>query len=146
MFCEKCGGKCNADRKCYICGEINELVEKTTCKAYKKDRIYRSAGLSFFCIALIVINAIFILFLAIDLSYGGLFPVMVLKWTNLLLCAFMIVLCVFMLKMKKWALITYTVVFVISLFLPLVSFLVYNLLVHVIVLFFIYKNDFMYFD
>ena len=145
MFCDECGGKCYTDNKCSLCGHINLPEDRLKPKEYKKKRLFRSAWLSLTCFTVIITNVLWlvvigVLFVTNDFALGQkgmIFLVSVLV---------QLVLAIFMLRLKKWALVAYTIVFFMDI--PLVMLLMLYLvfkIISAVTIIAIYKNDWEYF-
>ena len=147
MICDKCGGKCNQNDRCSICNYDNSNVKTASQNVYTRASSYRSTRLTVFLLLFIVIDSIMIIMSVIGLFNADAEPVSkVLTGIGLFFAASEIVLCIFMLQLKKWALTTYIVLMIITGLLELFSYGLISILLKALLLYFIFKNDWEYFE
>lgn len=146
MVCEICGSKISQNNKCFNCGHDNSSV-KTTTKYVKSSAIYRSVRLTVFLYLLIIINAILI-----SLTVSSIFnyelnkALLIISTISIVLAAFEILLSVFMLKLKKWALKAYIITNIIAGVIRIFALDFITVIIKALFLYFIFRNDWEYFE
>ena len=111
MLCEKCGGKIDSSKKCKLCGHDNSQVDyKTNPDVYMKPAIVRATRVTVYMWIVIVLDTLNMIGLINGLSKAYLVP------NNRIILVICIVIgvleiisCFFILKLKKWAVITFLV-------------------------------------
>jgi hypothetical protein len=147
VICEKCGGKVNNNGRCSLCGYDNSNVHIP--ENYEaKPKSFRSVRVTVFMYLVIALDAIvatillFNLFRNSGLSTGDIAVSVV----SILLCVFEIIVAFFILRLKKWALITYIFLSVIGGIIQLLRLDFISIIFKALLLYFIFRNDWEYFE
>jgi hypothetical protein len=144
VICEKCGGKVNDNGRCSLCGYDNSNVQLP--KNYKvKPKLFRSTRVTVFMYLVISFNfiALTILMLSLFRNIELITGVIII---SILLCVLEIIVAFFILKLKKWALITYIILCIIDGIIKLLRLDFIPIILKALLLYFIFKNDWEYFD
>lgn len=147
MICEKCAGKVNVNGKCSICGYDNSNVHNPDNYEIKA-KSFRSTRVMIFMCLVIAVNSILAIVMLLSLfrSNGLTTGAIVVSVITILLCVFEIIIAFFILKLRKWALITYLVLSVIGGIIQLIRFDIISIIFKALILYFIFRNDWEYFD
>ena len=147
MFCDKCGGKVNSNRKCSLCGYDNSIYNPENYAV--KPKSIRSKRLTV-CMCLVIMSNLFVANLMLMTLYtvNGMITTVqtVILVLTILLCVFEIILAFFILKLKAWALITYMVIGVIAIAIRLLRLDFDVAIAKAVLLYFIFDIDWEYFD
>lgn len=146
MVCEKCGSKTTQNNKCLNCGYDNSEV-RATQKYKSNSAIYRSTRLTVFLYLLIALNIITILFVVWSVFAGE--PseaVIITSVISIISAVFELVLSVFMLKLKKWALNAYIITNIIVGVIRIFAGGIIIVIMKALFLYFIFRNDWDYFE
>ena len=146
MICEKCGGSLSVNKKCTLCGSDNSSVdyapvENKKVGAYRSMRVTVFMWLSIALYAILICVCLFVVF-----SAETTLPMKILSVFLSVFMAVEIVLCFFVLKMKKWALIAYIVLAVIDSVLQLFTLNFIPIIFRALLFYFIFRNDWEYFE
>jgi len=147
VICEKCAGKGDDNGRCSLCGYDNSNVQIP--KNYEvKPKSFRSTRVTVFMCFVIALDLILatILLLSLfrnnELSTGA----VALSIVTILLCVLEIIVAFFILKLRKWALITYIILSVIGGIIQLLSLDFIPIIFKALLLYFIFRNDWEYFE
>lgn len=142
LICEKCGGIVNANMKCSICGYNNSDVDYTSVASPKSSSL-RSMRITILMSIIIVLDAIVVIgSLNIMLTKGTSFGSIIL----LAIPVMEIIVCLFILKMKRWALYTYLGLCVVAAIVQLLSFNFIAIIFKALLLYFVFRKDWEYFN
>lgn len=149
LICEKCGSALSPTKKCYNCGHDNSNVKdvEITPDSFNKASVYRSTRVTIFMVLCIAIDIIMILLVVGDF-FNHEVPLGYKIFAGVLTAmgAFDIVLCVFILKLKKWALTLYIALNVVSGVLRIFTGDIISIIFKALLLYFIFRNDWDYFE
>lgn len=146
MICEKCGGKVRSNMKCSLCGHDNSNVDyapvtSSDISSLRSGRITIFMYLVIILDAVVVITSLYALLTKVVPTAGFVIAVILIS-----LSVLEIIVCLFILKMKKWALFTYIGLSVVGAILQLLSLNIIPIIFKALLLYFIFKNDWEYFD
>lgn len=106
MICEKCGGNVSTSMKCSLCGHDNKSSDYEAKDILTILTKTKSRGLVTFCLFIALINDIVLLVSNVFMYRKDIItPLAFVIFT--MITVFEITLCIFMLKLKKWAYNTY---------------------------------------
>lgn len=156
MTCDKCGSIIKSGTKCLNCGHDNQNVgmpsRKFLDKVSSSSAYYRSTRLTVFMILFIAINIIVISLTAYGLTNftegeRPLESVIILAVISIVVSVLDIVLCIFILRLKKWAFNSYIVLNIINGVVRIVAYFdVFSVILRALLLYFIFRNDLEYFE
>jgi len=146
MTCDKCGNIINWGTKCFACGHDSKDAHMPSQKFLDNPKRYRSVRLTVFMgfsIALSVITVLLSLFVfSVDTAFFKTFA-----GISIGSAVLDIVLCIFILRMKKWAFNVYIGLSVVSSIIRLIAYQDFiSVGFKALLLYFIFKNDYQYFD
>ena len=152
MTCDKCGSAINSGTKCFNCGYDNKNVrmpsQKFLNKALSSPSAYRSMRLTVFMFLFIALNIVLILlsariFFNDEIQQGG----KILAGISAGLMAADTILCIFILRLKKWAFNLYIGLNIINCVLRLIAYFdIFTVIFRGLLLYFIFRNDVEYFE
>ena len=151
MYCNKCGGKMNSIGKCSACGHDNSVEIYTPPK---KDNPLAeiSIRLALFMCILIITHIGMILFQLNNLFNGYVIRgYEIFVYLQIFVSTCLIVICVFILRLKKWAFKVYIILITVVLIINMITFpeayftyiavTVISLILNALFLYFIFKKD-----
>jgi len=147
VICEKCAGKVDDNGRCSLCGYDNSNVQIP--KNYEvKPKSFRSTRVTVFMCFVIALDLILatILLLSLFRNNGLSTGAVALSIVTILLCVLEIIVAFFILKLRKWALITYIILSVIGGIIQLLSLDFIPIIFKALLLYFIFRNDWEYFE
>ena len=143
MTCRKCENSITTGTKCFQCGY--DASREQPQNFLHKSKYYRSRPLTVFMCLNIAIHIIMILLSVFLLSVDNLL-VQILAVILIAESVFGIVLCVFILRLKKWAFNIYIGLSIVNAVIRLLSFDVFTVAIRGLLLYLVFKNDYKYFD
>lgn len=140
MICENCGNIVQNSTKCYACGFDNKRVDRSPVVA-KSSSAMLSSRIIIFMTLVIVINVIFIFInLAgfIDSNQGGARSLFLIA---IVASCFEILVAIFVMKMKRWALNAYIGLSIFGALVNLIKLNFLTIILRALLLYFIFRND-----
>ena len=144
MICEKCGGKTDSDKKCFLCGYDNSNVVISQKSQEYEGNLghYRGVRLTIFLWWVIVFDIIAIL-MAVTQLFKVDVPALVatLFYITIAIGIIEMILCIFMFRLKKWALYGYVGLAVVSAILQLMTLDIFGIIFKALLLYFVFRKD-----
>ena len=145
MLCEKCGSVVQNSTKCYVCGFDNAKVDFSRVEVTSTTGL-RSTRVTIFMSLVIVLDVIAAFIQLAALTTQASTGAKVLFGIGLILCVLEIILAFFVLKMKRWALNAYITLSVIGAIGCLIRLDFFTIIFKSLLLYFIFRNDWEYFE
>ena len=121
--------------------------EKFLEKVSSSSSYYRSTRLTVFMVLSIALNVVLILLMLINFPYDAIIELKILIGVLIGAAALDIVLCLFILKLKRWAFHFYIVLNIITGIIRIIAFFdFFSVIFRAVLLYFIFKKDLEYFD
>jgi len=152
MICDRCGNNIISGTKCFNCGNENQNIKPSReyfDKVSSKPSYYRSGRLTIFMVLSIVHNIV-IMLIALN-TYEDIFGELVSVYVIFMRIAVVagvldIILCLFILKLKKWAFNVYIGLSVVNSIFRIIALDFISVIFRAVLLYFIFRNDYQYFD
>lgn len=140
MLCEKCGGSVGANHKCTVCGHDNTAVDYTPVTP-TRIKAYRSTRVTVLMVLVMLLDGLTAVLNLVSL-FTDRSAVNVLAVAALLcLSVTEIVICLFVLRMRRWALYTYIGFSVAGAVIQMLSLNFFAAVFKALLLYFVFRND-----
>jgi len=152
MTCDKCGSIINSGTKCFNCGYDNKNVKmpskKYLDKVLSSSSYYRSTRLTVFMVLFIIIDIVSIVLALMILTDGNRTEgLKIIAGISMGTAILDMVLCIFILRLKRWAFEFYIVLNIINCIFRLIAYFDFiSVIIRALLLYFIFRNDLEYFE
>ena len=143
MLCIKCSGVVGSSNKCTVCGRENATVDYQTFTPLPP----RSARLIVFMGLTIIMNIAGLILVIYSFIYAemGLLQ-QVLFIVSAILMVFEIIVCVFIVMLKKWAALTYIIFSILGSFINVFTLNFIPIIIRALLLYFVFRKDWKLFN